>query len=262
MTRQKLGQHFLTDHSVVMRMLDSTPAAPGDIIVEIGPGKGVLTAALAERGHRVIAIEWDEALAESLRVQYPEVNVVQADIRTFDLISYLEKHAGTVQYAIVANLPYYLSSYLLRQVFQYRTLPNSMTLMVQKEVAERIVAGPGASERSMLSVMVQAYSEPNLAFAVPARSFSPPPRVESAVVVFDQISKQSFEDMDERAFFRMVKAGFGERRKLLLNSLSGGLQRDKAVIEKALIACGIAVTARAQELNLAEWKRLYHQLEA
>lgn len=260
MPRQKLGQHFLHDTSVLDRMLDSAPCEPAQLVVEVGPGRGVLTQALLSRGDRVLAIEWDGELTDRLQVKFAgneNVTIVHADIRTFYLMQYL-KMAGNVepQYRIIANLPYYLTSYFLRQVFQYEVLPQNMTILVQKEVAERIVAPPGSSERSILSVLCQAYSEPKLLFVVPAKAFTPPPKVDSAVLQFKIISRTFFSDIDERQFFRFVKAGFSAKRKTLANALSGGLRLEKGVVEDFFKTTHIDPSQRAQDLTLDQWKKL------
>lgn len=266
MTRQRLGQHFLKDGAVIEQMLAVTPKRDDEIVVEIGPGQGVLTRALAARGDLVVAIEWDEELAARLAIQFRDhanVTMVQNDIRTFDLVGFLASISGgkALHYSIIANIPYYLTSYLLRQVFELKTLPSRMTLLMQKEVAERLCAAPGASECSVLTVMVQAYCRPQIVMHVPASSFTPPPRVESAVVAFRAISSAYFDDIDQKAFFRVVKAGFGEKRKRLANALAGGLHRDKQAMDALTKTLRFAPDIRAQELSLAQWKALYHAVE-
>ncbi len=258
--RQRLGQHFLRDDGVVLAMLAAVAPHKNEISVEIGPGRGVMTKALLERGDKVLAIEWDEDLANSLPGRFSEaknLDVVHADIRTFDLIGYLAKsERGSPQYVILANLPYYLSSYFLRQVFQYRALPHAMVLLLQKEVAQRLCAQVGSSERSILSIMTQCYSNPQIILNVPKTAFTPPPKVDSAVVVFDHISTQFFNDISASDFFRVVKAGFAEKRKTILNALCGGLHLAKADVVMVLEQAGISPHVRAQDISLDQWKQL------
>ncbi len=260
--RQRLGQHFLKDQAVIEKIADSMTYKKGETIVEVGPGKGVLTAALLERGARVIAIEWDEQLAVDLIERFPDhqnLQVVQADIRSFDLIRHLKKEK-IAKYNIAANLPYYLSSFFLRQVFQYAVLPQHMVLLLQREVAERLVASPGSSDRSVLSVMTQLYSTQKIVQLVPASAFVPPPKVESAVVVFTEISNPFNSYNETKSFFRLIKAGFGAKRKTILNALSGGLHMEKSHIEQILSSIKIDPNVRAQDLTLEQWRALHQTL--
>lgn len=265
MVRQRLGQHFLVDRSVIDTIVSVSSIGKHDIVVEVGPGKGILTKSLVDTGAHVIAIEWDAELAQKLLLQFkskPNARVLNADIRTFDLMQYLHRQSGgQFSYRIVANLPYYLTSYLLRQVFSYEALPASMTLLIQREVADRIVAPAGSSDRSILSVLCQAYSDPHIVRLVSSSAFVPPPQVESAIIQFHHISRQLFTKMNEKKFFRLVKAGFSSKRKIILNSVAAGLGREKSDIAQGLEKAHILPTFRAEQLSLEQWKQLYYTLE-
>lgn len=261
MTRQKLGQHFLNDQKVLNSIVDQLPPPGEQMILEVGPGKGVMTERMLSKGYSVLAVEWDSQLAESLTSKLsdnPKLLVVQADIRTFDVVSYLESIIGpSPQFSIAANLPYYLSSFFLRQVFEWRVLPKNMVLLLQKEVAERLCAKPGQTNRSILSIMAQSYSNPRIVLSVPRSAFYPPPEVDSAVIVFDQITDQFFSAIDRKKFFQLVKAGFSGKRKTLLNSLSGGLRLDKSRVESILNSAGIDSQLRAQDISNDQWLFIY-----
>lgn len=260
--RQKLGQHFLTDESVLNKIIETYRPSGGEVIVEVGPGKGVLTERLLKLGQKVLAIEWDETFVINLKQKYANIaniRIENADIRHFDLVNCL-KGMGENEYAVVANLPYYLSSYFIRQLFEYQILPKSAVILVQKEVAERLVAKPGSKTRSTLSVLAQIYSTVKIELAVSPNAFTPPPKVESAIVSFENI-KNPFKSKDqEKGFFRVVKAGFSSKRKTLLNSLSAGLRVDRSEVEKKLNDVGIDPKLRAEDLTNEEWLKLENEI--
>lgn len=246
-----LGQHWLTDEAALDSICDLADVTEQDVVVEVGPGLGTLTDRLRKRAGKVIAVEYDEKLALELAAKYANTNVEvrSEDILKFDLTEL--KHP----YKVVANIPYYLTSNLLRVLCESSNPPESMTLLVQKEVAERVVAGPGAM--SLLSVSVQFYCEVSLGELVPAYLFTPPPKVDSQVLHLIYRKEPLFKDIDTAKFFRIVKAGFSERRKKLRSSLSGGLKMDKTDAEQLLQKGGISPDKRAQELSLQDWYNLY-----
>lgn len=259
--RKSLGQHWLHDETTLSYICERSDLSQEDTVLEIGPGTGTLTAKLLESGVKVVAVEKDESLAASLGVKgrtfhnLRNLRVVPGDILTFDLA---RLPAG---YKVVANVPYYLTSNLLRVLSESANPPATMVLLVQKEVAERIAAKPG--QMSLLAVGVQLYYKPELGRIVPAKLFTPPPKVDSQVVILKRRTKPLFtgfnpvNNRDNQEFFRLVKAGFSQRRKKLRGSLSGGLGISKDQADRLLKRSGIDPDARAQELSLKQWHRLY-----
>ncbi|HEX6461723.1 MAG TPA: 16S rRNA (adenine(1518)-N(6)/adenine(1519)-N(6))-dimethyltransferase RsmA [Candidatus Saccharimonadales bacterium] len=246
---KSLGQHWLQDEKTLQAIIDFSGVEVDDFVLEIGPGLGTLTAALINSGVKVYAVEYDKQLAAQLpsRVQSPHLEVEQADILQFNLA---KLPAG---YKAVANVPYYITSAIVRRLLESTNPPQSATLLVQKEVAERIAAQPGAM--SLLSVAARFYANVSLGPVVPARLFTPPPKVDSQVVRLDY-SGPKFRDIDTKTFFRVVKVGFAERRKKLRSSLSGGLHMPKPEIDNVLKQAKIAPEARPQELSLEQWHAL------
>lgn len=250
-TKKSLGQHWLHDDTALEAMCDAVGVGPADTVLEIGPGLGTLTAKLAARAKQVIAVEFDPALARDLprRIPAANVRVVQQDILQFDLTTL------PPGYKVAANIPYYLTSNLLRLLCESRNPFSSAALLVQKEVAERACAQPGAM--SLLSVSVQFYCQTGLGPVVPAALFTPPPKVDSQILLLEYRSAPLFSGTDTKQFFRIVKAGFAQRRKTLLNSLSAGLQLSRDDTAALLERAGISPGARAQSLSLAQWHALY-----
>ncbi len=248
--KKTLGQHWLTDRPTLEYICDFAEVTEKDTVLEIGPGVGTLTEYLKNRAGQVIAVEYDEKLALELAAKYANTNVSikSEDILQFDLSS-LPKG-----YKVVANIPYYLTSNLLRVLCEADNPPASMTLLVQKEVGERIAAKAG--DMSLLSVSVQFYCEVHLGEVVQAHLFTPPPKVDSQVIRLNYRSKPLFK-VDTDKFFRIVRAGFSERRKMLRSSLSGGLQISKPEAEELLHEAHISPDQRAQELSLDQWYQLY-----
>lgn len=251
--KKSLGQHWLEDTATLVAMCEAAELGPKDTVLEIGPGIGTLTRELVQRADRVIAVEFDESLAKTLplTVQATNLQVVHADILSFDLSKL------PPGYKVAANIPYYLTSKLLRRLSEAANPPEVMALLVQKEVAERIAALPG--DLSLLGVSVQYFYEAVLGPVVPAMLFTPPPKVDSQIVKLIRHQKPLFADVNEQLFFRLVKAGFSARRKKLRSSLSGGLGISKkeavGLLEKAYIDPDL----RAQALSLEQWYMLYQQ---
>jgi 16S rRNA (adenine1518-N6/adenine1519-N6)-dimethyltransferase len=250
-TKKSLGQHWLHDEPSLHAMLEAAEVSTADTVLEIGPGLGTLTAQLVERADKVVAVEFDHRLAEGLTARVPANNlqVVEQDILQFDLTSL------PPNYKVAANIPYYLTSNLLRVLCESRQHFAKAALLVQKEVAERVCAQPGSM--SMLSVSVQFYCEAELGLVVPARLFTPPPKVDSQILILTYRDKPLFPDVDTKLFFRIVKAGFAQRRKTLLNSISAGLHLSREVTTDLLAAADIAPSTRAQNLSLGQWHALY-----
>lgn len=253
--KKSLGQHWLRDKAMLEAVADTANIGPADTVLEVGPGLGTLTKVLTERAGSVIAVELDEELAASLanNVNAENLEVISSDILKFDLGSL---SAG---YKVAANIPYYLTANLLRTLIDSPNPPSQMALLVQKEVAERIAAGPG--QMSILAVSVQLDYEPKLGRVVPAEMFTPPPKVDSQIIGLIRRNGELFPGMDRNSFFKVVKAGFSERRKKLRSSLAGGLAIEKAAADDLLARAGISGDSRAQELSLDDWYKLSTSLQ-
>lgn len=248
--KKSLGQHWLDDMGSLNAICKLADVQPGQTVLEIGPGHGSLTKQLLARGANVIAVEFDNELIPKLQSKFAGQNltVKNEDILAFDLTTL------PASYKVVANIPYYLTSNLIRVLCESTNPPSQITLLVQKEVAERLCAVPG--EMSVLAVAAQLYYACEIGPIVEAEKFSPPPKVDSQIVNMLSLSKPLIARTDSKQFFRLVKAGFSNRRKTLLNSLSGGLQLTKDEIQDALLQTNIDPTARAQELSLENWLKL------
>ena len=248
--RKGLGQHFLIDGEVLKNIIAAAELTSTDTIIEVGSGLGVLTRELAQRAGRVIAIELDNKLAALLKqtlAPFNNVTIINDDVLK------LEPASLATDYKVVANLPYYITSPVLRHFLEAPIKPRVMILMVQKEVAEAIAARPG--EMSLLAVSVQLYGEPKIISDVPAGCFYPPPKVDSAIVRVD-LYPQPKVAVDEEDFFELVRAGFSAPRKQLANSLAQGLGVPKSDALALLKAAGISPQRRAETLALEEWARL------
>jgi 16S rRNA (adenine1518-N6/adenine1519-N6)-dimethyltransferase len=246
-----LGQHWLTDAASLEAMCDAAEVTTEDTILEIGPGMGTLTRLLVKRAKHVIAVEFDDKLARELRgrVTANNMEIVSQDILSFDFTSL------PPDYKVVANIPYYLTSNLIRVLSETTNQPAAAVLLVQKEVAQRVVAQSG--DMSILSVTAQYYWQVGVGYEVPAELFTPPPKVDSQILILQRRPELLFPDADPKLFFRLVKAGFSERRKMLRSSLSGGLHIAKTEVEELLAQAKIEPTLRAQALSLDDWYRLY-----
>lgn len=247
---KSLGQHWLRDRDVLSHIADCAEVESGDTVLEIGPGLGTLTAELLRRADKVVAVEFDQALARKLPGQFPgkRLEVINEDILTFDL-SQLPKG-----YKVVANVPYYITSKIVQKLMTAENKPSVSVLLVQKEVAERIAAEPG--DMSILAISAQVYAEASLGDVVPADLFTPPPKVDSQVVILKTREEQLIPPEDEREFFRIVKAGFSAKRKKLRSSLAGGMGISKQETETLLEKAGISPDFRAEDLTIQEWRNL------
>jgi 16S rRNA (adenine1518-N6/adenine1519-N6)-dimethyltransferase len=259
--KKGLGQHFLVDQKVLETILDAAVLAPTDIIIEVGPGLGILTARLAEKAGWIIAIELDNRLADVLTrtLPYDNIVVLNEDVLGTSPAGLLETEAprfpaAFTSYKVVANLPYYITSPVLRHFLEAPVRPQTMVVMVQREVAEAICAGPG--RRSVLSIAVQFYGRPSLVSLVPAASFYPAPEVDSAVVKIDVYPHPPF-DVDQASFFRLVRAGFAAARKQVANSLALGLGLPKNDVLGVLSRAGIDPQRRAETFTMEEWAELW-----
>jgi len=251
--KKSFGQNWLRDEYVLDEILKSAQIVSEDYVLEVGPGLGTLTQKLVATGANVVAVEADQDLLPRLGSMFQgkaNFELINDDILKFDLTK-LNK-----DYKVVANIPYYLTSNLLRTLLESNNPPSAMVLLVQKEVAQRIMAKPG--QMSVLAFSVQYYAKSEYIMDVKKELFDPVPKVDSAVIKISRGQKPAFE-ADIKKLFRLVKAGFGEKRKMLRNSISGGLGIDTSLVENLLEDCKLKPTARAQELSLKDWQGLYSQ---
>ena len=259
--RKGLGQHFLVDKAVLNRIVSEADLAPTDVVIEVGPGLGVLTGELSRRAGRVIAVELDNKLAAILNqvmASFKNVTIINEDVLKVEpaaLLAEIDFKELSKSYKVVANLPYYITSPVLRHFLESERKPDVMIVMVQKEVAEDIVGRPG--RRSLLSISVQLYGQPEIVDYVPAGCFYPAPEVDSAVLKVTPYPQPAVDIDDTEGFFTLVRAGFSAARKQIGNSLAQGLgvSKDEALV--LLSVAGISPQRRAETLTLEEWAQLW-----
>lgn len=253
--KKSFGQNWLKDQHTLDIIVKSADINQSDTILEVGPGLGHLTEKLVATGAQVIAVESDKDLIFPLKqklLKTKNIKIISSDILKFNL------NDMSKGYKVVANIPYYLTSNLIRMLLESDNKPQSMVLLVQKEVAQRIVAGPG--QMSILAFSVQYYAQPEIVADVSRELFEPVPNVDSSIIKFD-IRKKPLFDADSKKLFRIVRGGFSNKRKMLKNSLSAALQIDQSIVTDILINCSISQNSRAQELGFEQWRRLYLAIE-
>ena len=256
---KKLGQHLLADPGVLKAMMRHVRAADHEQVLEIGPGLGSLTVCLAEAAQRVVSVEIDSrmlALLDATLAYYPNVETVHQDAVAFDPQPYF----GEAPYMLAANLPYSVATPVIRQLAAHPAGPQRMVVMLQREVAERVCAGPG--EMSYLSLLVQTYARPKYLFGVPAQAFFPPPQVDSAVVEVVKRDEPYYPAEAVDDVLRLARSGFAQRRKQVHNSVRALLRIDDEHMIWLLKQAGIAPTRRPQEFSLDEWFALYQAVKA
>lgn len=248
-----LGQHFLKSPSAIEKIVAAGAIVPGECVLEIGPGRGVLTRALLAAGARVIAIEKDSALVAELNKTFAKeiaektLVLIEGDIRAFDAHILKANH-----YKLIANIPYYITGEIIRTFLESIHQPERAVVLIQKEVAERIVARD--KKESILSLSVKAYGTPRMVATVKAGSFSPPPKVDSAILLIENISRDFFTGVSEEAFFTLMKAGFSQKRKQLATNLASVLGLPREEIEHVFARVGLSHHVRAEDVSLQEWK--------
>ena len=253
--KKRFGQHFLSDMNILTRIVDAAEIAPDETVLEVGPGLGALTAVLAERARRVVAVEVDRDLIAGLHARFadtPNVEIVEGDVLDISPAEVLgfSEQTNAEPYVVVANLPYNIASPALRRFLEGDVRPRRLVVMVQLEVAEAIVAKAG--RMSLLSVATQVYGNTRLVMKVAPGAFSPPPKVDSAVVRID-VTPAPKVDVPIEPFFRTVRAGFGNPRKQLRNSLSLGFHVKQDVVDTIMTIAGVDATLRPQVLSLDDW---------
>lgn len=259
--KKQLGQNFLIDLHVLQKILRAAAIGPEDVCLEIGPGIGSLTQAMAEQGARVIAVEIDQRLMEPLAENlgaYPNVEVINADFMELDLPTFFREKNITKPVKVVANLPYYITTPIVMGLFESGVPLDSVTVMVQEEVARRMQAGPGTKDYGALSLAVQYYASAEIAAYVPQNCFMPRPGVGSAVVHLKRWQQPPVQVGDTKRLFALIRAAFGQRRKTLVNSVSGSaeLHVSKEQVQAALEKIGLDIRVRGEALNLAQFAAL------
>lgn len=259
--QKKYGQNFLIDTSVLERIIKAAQIGPEDCVLEIGPGIGTMTQYLAEHAGKVIAVEIDKALLpilEETLAGYENITVLHGDILKVDVGELAEKYNAGKPLKVVANLPYYITTPIIMGLFEKNVPVESITVMVQKEVAERMQAKPGTKDYGGLSLAVQYYAEPKIVANVPPNCFMPRPNVGSAVVRLERFGRPPVEVTDERFMFTLIRAAFNKRRKMLVNALAGtgDTALTKENVAEALVRLNIPETIRGEKLTLTEFAGL------
>jgi len=267
--KPKLGQHFLTDESAAVQIVDALGDVSHRTVFEIGPGKGVLTSMLAKKAHRLIAVELDRVLAAQLRMEFNQtrnVEIIEGDVLAVDLNTIFGPRPGTTRtedeafehVTVVGNIPYYITSDILLRLFEHRNYVESMVMMVQREVADRLAATPGGSEYGLLSATAQLYSRVEKLFDLPPGAFSPPPKVHSAVVRLTIEPRLEELHVAEREFIDFLKLSFSQKRKTLTNNLKSRYASGQ--LKTALEQAGINPSVRAEALSLEESAAVFRGL--
>ncbi|MDO5410649.1 MAG: 16S rRNA (adenine(1518)-N(6)/adenine(1519)-N(6))-dimethyltransferase RsmA [Lachnospiraceae bacterium] len=264
--QKKFGQNFLIDMHVLEKIMDAAGVGPEDCVLEIGPGIGTMTQMLAERARKVIAVEIDNNLIPILQdtlQSYENVKIIHNDILKLDLKGLVLEENDGKPIKVVANLPYYITTPIIMGLFEADVPLESITVMVQKEVADRMKSGPGSKDYGALSLAVQYYSEPVLAANVPPNCFIPRPNVGSAVICLHRHAKPPVEVTDEKLMFKLIRASFNQRRKTMLNSLNNSLELpfNKEQITQALESIGLKSNIRGEALTLEQFARLSNAFE-
>ena len=259
--QKKFGQNFLIDERVLEKIISAAEVNKDDFVLEIGPGIGTMTQYLAENAREVMAVEIDKNLIPILSdtlSAYDNVSILNADILKVDIAKIVEEKNGGKPVKVVANLPYYITTPIIMGLFESHVPIDSITVMVQKEVADRMQVGPGTKDYGALSLAVQYYAKPKIVANVPPNCFMPRPKVGSAVIKLERYEKPPVEVKDEKLMFRIIRASFNQRRKTLVNGLknSSEIPFSKEQIEQALGMCGLSLSVRGEALTLAQFAQL------
>lgn len=259
--QKRFGQNFLIDTHVLDKIIAASDISKDDLVLEIGPGIGTMTQYLSEAAREVVAVEIDKSLIpilEDTLSEFPNVTVINDDILKVDILKLAQERNNGKPIKVVANLPYYITTPIIMGLFEKKVPLDSITIMVQKEVADRMKTGPGSKDYGALSLAVQYYAKPEIVANVPPNCFMPRPNVGSAVIRLNRYEKSPVEIMDENLMFRIIRASFNQRRKTLLNGLKNydGLQYTKEEIEEAIKECGFPPSIRGEALELKDFAKL------
>lgn len=264
--QKKFGQNFLIDENVVEKIVRDAGVTKDDFVLEIGPGIGTMTQILCENAREVVAVEIDDKLipilTEDTLSWYDNVTVIHEDILKLDIVKLANERNGGKPIKVVANLPYYITTPIIMGLFESHVPLDSITIMVQKEVADRMQVGPGTKDYAALSLAVQYYAKPQILLNVPASCFMPRPNVDSAVIQLTRYEKPPVEVADEHLMFRLIRASFNQRRKTMTNSVGNSpeLSVSKEQMAAALEKCGLSATVRGEALTLAQFAELANVL--
>ena len=264
--QKKFGQNFLIDENVVEKIVRDAGVTKDDFVLEIGPGIGTMTQILCENAREVVAVEIDDKLipilTEDTLSWYDNVTVIHEDILKLDIVKLANERNGGKPIKVVANLPYYITTPIIMGLFESHVPLDSITIMVQKEVADRMQFGPGTKDYGALSLAVQYYAKPQILLNVPASCFMPRPNVDSAVIQLTRYEKPPVEVADEHLMFRLIRASFNQRRKTMTNSVGNSpeLSVSKEQMAAALEKCGLSATVRGEALTLAQFAELANVL--
>lgn len=264
--QKKFGQNFLIDENVVEKIVRDAGVTKDDFVLEIGPGIGTMTQILCENAREVVAVEIDDKLipilTENTHSWYDNVTVIHEDILKLDIVKLANERNGGKPIKVVANLPYYITTPIIMGLFESHVPLDSITIMVQKEVADRMQVGPGTKDYGALSLAVQYYAKPQILLNVPASCFMPRPNVDSAVIQLTRYEKPPVEVADEHLMFRLIRASFNQRRKTMTNSVGNSpeLSVSKEQMAAALEKCGLSATVRGEALTLAQFAELANVL--
>ncbi len=254
--KKTLGQYFLVNREILKFIIKAAELSKNDYVIEVGAGLGTLSLEILETGAKLLAVEKDRDIIDVLKKntkKYEDIQILEADILKLSNED-LGIYKG-LKYKVVANLPYYITSPVLQYFLEKEEKPQELVLMVQREVAKRITAGPG--NLSILAISIQIYGKPEIVCEASRSNFFPEPQVDSTVIKITPYGKLFFDIKNKKLFFQIVKAGFGERRKQLHNSLAGGLDLPESDIKKMLDAANVNPTWRAENLSIPDWKKIY-----
>ena len=263
--QKKFGQNFLIDTHVLDKIIDASGVTEDDFVLEIGPGIGTMTQYLCERAREVVAVEIDKnlipILSDTLK-NYSNVTVINEDILKLDICKLAEEKNQGKPIKVVANLPYYITTPIIMGLFESHVPIDSITIMVQKEVAERMQEGPGSKEYGALSLAVQYYAKPEIVANVPPNCFMPRPNVGSAVIRLTRHEKPPVEVEDEKLMFRIIRASFNQRRKTLANGLNNSpeIHLPKEVIQESIVSLGVPENIRGEALSLEQFAELSNEI--
>jgi 16S rRNA (adenine1518-N6/adenine1519-N6)-dimethyltransferase len=261
--QKSLGQNFLTDTDILEQIVASAELDRDTCVLEIGPGAGTLTREIAREAHKVVAVEIDKNLIPLLTentAEFDNVKIINNDILKLDLKALFAEEFEGKKVKVVANLPYYITTPIIMKLLEEKPGEESIVIMIQKEVAERLTANAGTKAYGAITPAVNYYSAPSFVCYVPPESFVPPPKVWSAVIRLDVLDKPPVEVLDETHFFKLIKAAFGQRRKTFLNSASSLIGTDKEALREVLISLGLPETARGETFSLVDFSQISNEL--